>query len=178
MKRIILTGVLLLIAGSLVWMAYIFYPRTVDFEAQGMKYRLGSPGAAEERLLKVSIKGKVYRSFNGDRTFKGRIDLEGEEIPERAGETESKKFRGIEYYWILYHYADKDGKPRQHMMGNLFMNDDFSKIAIAMFDHEEDRTGWSGDSGLMVAAPASNREEAVALSNEIMREYLNGYVLK
>jgi hypothetical protein len=180
MKRVMLAGVLL-VAGFLAWLAYLFWPITVDFEAQGMKYRLGSPGAPEERLLSVRIKGKIYReNLKGDRRFHGTIELEGEEIPvpERFRETDFMKFRGADHYFVWFPYVDRFGRPDQYIMGNLFMNDDFSRMALTLFEYEETGRGWGADDGLMVAAPASNREEAVALSNALMQRYLGGYMLK
>lgn len=179
MKRIAIFGALLAAAALAAYAAYWFWPKTVDFEAQGMKYRLGEAGAAEERPLKVSIQGKLYRNLKGDRIFKGTVELEGEEnpVPEEQRSLEITKFRGTDYYWLVYHYI-ADAKPRTFSQGNLYANGDFSKIAIALFTREGDGGHWGAEDGLMIAAPASNREEAVALSNELMREFLGGYVLK
>jgi hypothetical protein len=179
MKRVILIGALLLVAAAAVGLAYWFYPRTVDFEAQGMKYRLGTEAAVEERPLKVSIQGKIYRNFKGERTFKGTIGLEGEDIPvpEDQRTVELKRYRSFNAYALTYPFIE-NGKPRIYSQGTLFVNDDFSKIAIALIEHEADQGHWGADDGLMIAAPALNREEAVVLSNEVMREYLDGHVLK
>jgi|CeladaMinimDraft_18_1061708.scaffolds.fasta_scaffold01391_6 hypothetical protein len=181
MKRFLLTGVLLLAAAVLAWTAHLFWPKTVNFEAQGMKYRLGAPGSEEERLLTVRIKGNIYReNLRGDRRFKGTIELEGEEnpVPANQRQLEIRKFRGFDYYWIVYAYVDDLGRPRQYAQGNLFMNDGFDKVAITLFEQADGQEGWSGASGLMIAAPASDREEALAVANEVMRGYLNGYALK
>jgi hypothetical protein len=181
MKRIAVIGVLLLTAGFLAWLAYLFWPNTVDIEAQGMKYRLGTPGAPEERLLNVRIKGTIYReNFMGDRRFHGTIELEGEEIPVPAAyrKTDFVRPRGFEYYFIFFHYVDRLGRLQNVHLGLLFLDEDAGRVAIAMYEPEEDGAGWNSDTGLMVAAPASNREEAVALSNELMQRYLGGYVLE
>jgi len=179
MKRVILIGALLLFAAAAVGLVYWFYPQTVDFEARGMKFRLGAEAAVEERPLKVSIQGKIYRNFKGERTFKGTVELEGEDIPvpEDQRTVELKRYRSFNAYALTYPFIE-NGKPRIYSQGTLFVNDDFSKIAIALIEHEADQGHWGADDGLMIAAPALNREEAVVLSNEVMREYLDGHVLK
>jgi hypothetical protein len=178
MKRIVLLAALLAIAAA-AFPAYWFWPREVDFEAQGMKYRLGSPGAPEERPLKVSIRGKLYRNLKGDLTFKGTVGLEGEDIPVPEDQRTVKitKYKGLHSYWLVYSYIE-DAKPYIFSMGQLFTDDDFGRIAIQLYEHEEGGGHWDAESGLMIAAPASNREEAVALSNELMRDMLAGVVLK
>ncbi|MNG29314.1 hypothetical protein D3C84_1147240 [compost metagenome] len=32
--------------------------------------------------------------------------------------------------------------------------------------------GWNGEDGFMISAPAKDREEALAVSNELMRKYM------
>jgi hypothetical protein len=179
MKRGVLIAALLLFAAAAVGLVYWFYPQTVDFEARGMKFRLGAEAAVEERPLKVSIQGKIYRNFKGERTFKGTVELEGEDIPvpEDQRAVEIKRYFSWNAYALTYPYFE-NGMPRIHSQGTLFVNDDFSKIAIALFEHEGDEGHWGADDGLVIAAPASNRAEAVALSNEVMREFLQGLVLK
>jgi len=90
---------------------------------------------------------------------------------------ELKRYRSFNAYALTYPFIE-NGKPRIYSQGTLFVNDDFSKIAIALIEHEADQGHWGADDGLMIAAPALNREEAVVLSNEVMREYLDGHVLK
>lgn len=52
-------------------------------------------------------------------------------------------------------------------------------MTIAISDKENDKQGsWSSDNGSMVTAPATNRTEAIGISNEIMSKYLNGIYLE
>jgi hypothetical protein len=37
---------------------------------------------------------------------------------------------------------------------------------------------WTGKEGLMISAPAGNRDEALEISNSLMRKALTGIVLK
>lgn len=179
MKRIVLFVALLAVAAAAALFAYRFWPKEVDFEAQGMKYRLGAAGAPEERPLKVSIQGKLYRNLKGDLTFKGTVGLEGEElpVPEDQRAVKITKYKGLDSYWLVYPYIE-DAKPHIFSMGQLFTDDDFGRIAIQLYEHEAVGGHWDAESGLMIAAPATDREEAVALSNELLQGYLGGRVLK
>ncbi|MEF3353937.1 hypothetical protein PV403_12165 [Paenibacillus sp. GYB006] len=37
---------------------------------------------------------------------------------------------------------------------------------------------WNNENGYMITAPASNRVEAIRLSNDLMEQFLQGLVLK
>lgn len=68
----------------------------------------------------------------------------------------------------------------RRLYGRL-INDDFSKLTVMVLKPDEadsSRKGWSGRDGLMISAPAKNRSEALEVSNEFMKEYLQGYVLE
>lgn len=179
MKKVIMIGIALLGISAAAYLAYWFYPREVNLEAQGIQYRLGHPSAENTRPLRVSIQGKIYRSLNGDRTFTGTVDLEGVDIPVPKNQRvmDFKSFQGSKAFHLAYAY-NHNGKPYIYMMGMLYPNDDFSAAVITLVEYKEDGGSWSGSDGLMVAAPAANREEAVALSNELMRDDLNGLVLE
>jgi hypothetical protein len=179
MRRILLFGVLLAVVAALAFGVYRFYPREVDFEADGMKYRLGAVGAAEERPVRVIIKGKVWRNWNGDRKFVGTVDLKGEEIPvpEDARDVTVNFNHGTNFGVVVYGWFP-NGTARTRALGILHVSDDFSAVAIQFYEYEDNGGSWTSGDGLIIAAPASNREEAVALSNELMRDSLAGIELK
>lgn len=58
------------------------------------------------------------------------------------------------------------------MYGTMFANDDFSKIAIM-----NTSTQKQGDlvTPLMLSGPATNQEEALSISEELMKDYLNSF---
>lgn len=157
-----------------------FLPKEVAMNAQGIQYRLGDEAASLEQPLNVRIEGKIYKSITGQQTlFKGIVDLEGLEIPipENQRKLEisfDKHNRG------MLQYSDiQNGMALPHFVGELYVNKDFSEVAIALLDHEEGRGGgWSGDSGAMIAAPASSRREALEVSNALMSPALDGYTLR
>lgn len=174
MKKVLfLVGVILIVSTF-----YIYYPRTINLDAQGLKYRLGAGSVGNEQLINLYIKGKMYRSLIGNKTFKGIIELEDDVIPVPRGHRQLEiNFYRTNAGVITYHY-DQDGKPVTFVLGSIYINKDFNKISIAVLDHEGERGSWTGEAGIMITAPTSTRSEAIDISNELMKDNLNGYKLK
>lgn len=57
-------------------------------------------------------------------------------------------------------------KPKTFSNGVLFANSDFSSITYLP------RGGWDGEDGLMFAGPAITREQALIISNEVMKKFI------
>jgi len=168
---------LILLVAAVVLAVYVFYPKDVTINAQGIKYQLGND--ALEQPIHVTIKGKVHRSLLGDRTFKGIVELEGEElpVPQNQRQLELKFYKEFGAV-IIYAYNDR-GAPRFHSVGTIYFDKHFNNATIALLE-KKDNTGssWSAADGLMITVPATNRQEAVSKSNEIMGKYINGYILE
>lgn len=172
-KILLLVGIILIISAF-----YIYYPRTINLDAQGLKYRLGAGSIENEQLINLHIKGKMYKSITGNKTFKGIIEFEddGLPVPKEHRQLEVNFYRtnvGV----IAYQY-NLDGKPKIFVFGSIYIYKDFSKITIAVLDHEGDHGSWTGEDGIMITAPTSSRSEAIDISNELMKGSLNGYKLK
>lgn len=174
MKRTLIFLILL----AVVVIAIVFYfPKDVTINAQGIKYRLGND--ALEQPIHVTIKGKVHRSLLGDRTFKGIVELEGEElpVPQNQRQLELKFYKEFGAV-IIYAYNDR-GAPRFHSVGTIYFDKHFNNATIALLEPKENTgSSWSAADGLMITVPATNRQEAVSKSNEIMGKYINGYILE
>jgi|LSQX01.2.fsa_nt_gb hypothetical protein len=174
MKKILLfVGVILIIC-----IFYIYYPRRIDLDTQGLKYRLGDGSAGNEQLINIYIKGKMYRGLTGNKTFKGIIDFEddGIPVPKVHRQLEINFFRG--YAGVIAYQYNQDGKPVIFTIGSIYTNKNFNKISIAVLDHEGSGGSWTSEDGIMITAPASSRSEAIDISNKLMKDYLNGYKMK
>lgn len=171
MKKWIFAGMVILLAAAV----YYFYPRTVDLQEQGIKYRLGAAAPSYEQPIQVHVKGKLYRRITGNRTFIGTIELEGEEMPVPPNQRKVElRFNKDNAVLLVYPYVH-NAKPYIHAVGRIYFDKTFSKFTLTVLDKEH---GWSGDNGLMITAPAANRTEALAISNALMEHSLDGYVLK
>lgn len=79
MKKLIIIAVGILLSIVTVYLVLEYYPKEFQLHAQGVKYRLGTD--LSEQLVDVNIEGKLTKSWSGERSFRGTIDIEGIEIP-------------------------------------------------------------------------------------------------
>ncbi|MET3699663.1 hypothetical protein SAMN05877753_112136 [Bacillus oleivorans] len=169
MKKIIIGSLISILLISTVYILWYTFPAEHAKTFQGVSYQLGNEAEAE--TVEIHINGVLQRSLNGQRTFEGTIDVEGEELPvPKDARSVVINFlehgRGdIVYTWI------ENGKPHTYSYGSVFINKNLSKVTILKGD-------WTLADGLMIAAPARNRTEAAEISNELMKKYLDGRALK
>ncbi|MEL7597140.1 MAG: hypothetical protein AAGU01_02945, partial [Clostridiaceae bacterium] len=60
--------------------------------------------------------------------------------------------------------------------GPIYINNDFSQLTINIMEPQNlyiPNKKWIGDNGLMISAPASNRKEALQISNSLMKYILS-----
>ncbi|MCM3127483.1 hypothetical protein ACFQ3J_12615 [Paenibacillus provencensis] len=169
------TGVLILV----VYLIYPLFPKKIHVDVQGVKYRLGSPSI--EKPVQVQVNGEIDTTFLGKRTFEGEIEIEGEVNPISKESKYTLQLSELDYSgMIMYHYPYRDEAGDQHagsfMYGLLNQQNDFQQGAIQVNQQkEEGASAWSGENGYVIAYPANDRAEALALTNEILlpqyREY-------
>jgi hypothetical protein len=151
------------------------WPKRLSYEVEGIKYQLGAGNEANTKPLKVRVEGYLHKNIKGERTFKGTIDLEGENVPVPE---ESRKlsisFPDGNDGQITYHTVES-GVLRMYSVGTVYINRDMSRMTIGLYQedkHDASRKSWSGSDGMMISAPADSRENALALSNELMKRLL------
>ncbi|CAM3536544.1 hypothetical protein PALU110988_27845 [Paenibacillus lupini] len=187
-KKWILSLLILVIGGISVW--YIAWTRShlVDTTIVGVNYQLGGTNADNTQPETVTLKGSWSRNVKGLRTFKGTITFANDTIPVPEDSRKTTiHFDKNGYGPIIYGYFDESvsgiGVPLTYGYGVLFASSDFSKVTFlrmkeaATVDNST-RSGWNGEDGLMFAGPAMNREQALEISNELMKKHLKnpGYV--
>jgi hypothetical protein len=65
--------------------------------------------------------------------------------------------------------------------GDMFSNKGMKEFTICILEEDKQRKGgktWSPVDGLMISAPASNRAEALEISNNLMKDVLTNTILK
>ena len=190
-RRVILISLIVaVIAICAAWAVYKILPHSVNVTLTGIKYKLGSDGAkvdAEQET--VVIRGKLYTTLKGHRTFKGEINIVGEQIPVPPDQRNLEISFFSEGFGVMvypYFYFDQRGATKgsnSYVSHLLFINKDFSQVAFLLnVANEQNSTNksegdfqqtvnWDSENGYIIAAPASTREEALALSNKLMRKY-------
>ncbi|NGZ74439.1 hypothetical protein [Saccharibacillus alkalitolerans] len=174
----LLIGLIVLCAAGAAF--FVYWPKPVHLDAQGVKYRLGEKDSGGEQLVRVRIDGEVRRDWKGKPTFSGTIDAEGEALPVPEDrrtvkvDLSGKPADGL----IIYDYFDDDGL-HMYTYGKLFADASFDSVSLNLFEQDEDGgRGWDSGSGLMITAPAKNREQALEIANGLMEREMEGEVLK
>ncbi|WP_172193913.1 hypothetical protein [Saccharibacillus qingshengii] len=164
------------VTGALLW---VYGPRSVDLDVQGVKYRLGEELTEETQLVRVNIEGDIWRSWRGVPRFVGTIDIEGEvpEVPAERKKVEVGLGGSAVDRLIVYDYFDDEGL-HTVTYGSLYTDSDMRQVSINVFDESGGGQGWSSESGTMVTAPAQNWQQALELANKLMQGEREGEVLK
>lgn len=149
-----IVGVLLLIAA----VCLLPLPRYIDVEHQGLQWRLGTPDYAEPRT--VSINGTYYDYLFRRDTFSGFIRVEGYPLTDKA--VLSCIIEKGHYGFCSY--MGDDGMATS--IGSQLMQPDGSEIMLLISEDGH----WDGKGGLMLTAPSTTREEAVAMANRLAKE--------
>lgn len=170
----------ILLVTIIAWAFIYTYPKQLTFTMQGVMYQLGEENKDYVKPAAVSVNGKMQKSILGVKTFKGVIDIEGENIPVPEENRELElRFSEHGEAQLFYRYI-KSGNFKQFLYGIIFINNDFSKIAIMKYQANPDDNGggWNGSNGYMISAPAQNRDEALKISNELLDDFYTKFTLK
>lgn len=156
----------LLIIGIISFAFWNSLPKKIDQTFNGYLFGTGEKDEIDEEVT-ITVKGEMYKKLFGQDRFKGTIDIQGD-IPENLVLNEGH----VEIVFIDNSGILSTFNFKRHY-GQLFINSNFNKFAIIVFD-EVERTkdgasySWDPENGLVIAAPATNRIEALDLSNEII----------
>lgn len=153
LKNKVLTGLLLLLLVAAACLLPL--PRKLDATQAAILWRSGSPEDVQSTT--VTISGTYWDFLLREDKFDGSIRVEA--LPETNAELSIVPMGdGQLGLW----YADEEMLMKS--FGGMFISRDGSVLLLI---HEDG--GWSADTGLMLTAPASAREEAVALANELAK---------
>ncbi|OMF24151.1 hypothetical protein BK133_23335 [Paenibacillus sp. FSL H8-0548] len=178
-KRTLLLSIGVAVVVIVIFGMIQLLPKSYMVTLEGVKYQLGADNAASLNPVAIHMDGTLKRSLTGKKTFKGTIDVEGEILPVPEDQRELEiSFRRDQAGIITYGYYE-NGQPRLYAYGVLYVNNDLSKVAIAIFDKDDEGSGgWTGEDGWMITAPAVDRTSALTAANELMKDYLGGNLLK
>ncbi len=168
-KKLIYCIVIILLIASV---AFYFYPRDISLQYDGIMYRLGD--AKDSQTIKISINGYISKGlFKGD-TFDGTISIGDWQLP-KIHMRFDKFDRGNVFY-----FDESLGEYRAY--GDMISRDIRKELTITVLEKDKENDGgssWSSGNGLMISAPASNRKDALEISNRLMKDILgSGYELK
>lgn len=175
-KIIIVLSIVSVLVLSLIALILYLYPKSYSFRVEGIKYQLGIENKDFVKPVTIDLKGTLEKSITGIETFKGTIAIEGESI------TTANESRELEIDFDtrgggLMYYFQNEWNPPLLIYGTMFIGKDLSEFTITVWIRDEPNSGsgsWSGGDGFMISAPAHNRDEALAISNRLMKTFLSG----
>lgn len=73
----------------------------------------------------------------------------------------------------LFKSLEKNKQIPESEIKIIFANNAMSKITILII-HKDSPQEWTGMEGFMITAPANSRNEALLISNDLMKRFLQG----
>lgn len=152
-----LAGILVLLIAAV---CILPLPRKINIVHEALEWRCGDSEYSVSR--KVEINGIYYDYLFRKDYFDGTFVVEGYPETDNIMMRCSFVSNGFGSLW----YCDANGAP-QNTWGSLAMNPNGKEFFVIV---DEDN-GWNGGTGLVLTAPAANREEAVNLTNRLSKKY-------
>lgn len=172
MKKV-LFAVAVVVIVAVVWIAIYTHPKHVTKTFTGVEYHAGVASAAV-KPVRVTVTGTLQRFIGGILTFEGIIKLEGNtQTNPDNNRLLTVHFDGPGGMGLIDYGYYTNGTPVTHPYGNIFISHNFAELVIL-----ESNGGWTSTDGLTIAAPASNRSQALSISNNLMKGWLNGQTVK
>ncbi|WP_020616451.1 hypothetical protein [Paenibacillus daejeonensis] len=173
MRKGIAVFTILLVILALSGTVMFYFPKSVSLHAEGMKYRLGQEHEAFEQQVQVLIEGKVYKRFLNTKRFEGSVDIQGLENV-AALEMKTVQFTlDHDNSGLLIYRSFENGMPTNYLLGVIYFSTTYDQATIAL----QNQGNWNPENGFMLSAPASDRTEALEVSNKLMATYLKHFIL-
>ncbi len=153
-------------------MLIIHLPRNIQREFLGVQIKAGKENSETLEYVSLYFDGRFQKAFLTQASFVGYVVLESNgDVAE--GEVNIRFHPELGGHLVFY----STDSSVQNNIGSIFIDSNFKQVTITVAEPvEEDlnKTHWSSSDGLIICAPASTREEAIIISNDLMKNYLNG----
>ncbi len=177
MKKFLRYSILIILIVLLSTYVYIRYPRTICKSYTGLKYKLGVENINNVEEVTVEIDGKVITDFWLNKRFEGKfyisnIDelIRNKDYINRLKDIDVRfKYNRMWGSLLSYTIINPPGKGLLldgELIGIIYHDINFKELTVLC------GSSWSGEDGLMITAPATNRADAIKISNKLMEEYL------
>lgn len=173
LKKFVFPIIMLLVIMTAVFYTWYTYPKHIVRNIEGVEFSLGKHHNQDSMQVNIEIDGKLKRNWKGQQEFEGSIEVISDTEPRSDDEKHTIVIFNISGGGVLIYDDFVDGTLKMKSYGLIFMHDNFGSVAIAKYTPESEETkGWSADNGLMIAGPASNRDEGLRLSNTLLADFL------
>lgn len=162
------------LAGLTVWYSI---PKNINQEFDGFVYGVGGKSNEINEKVTITIKGRLEQKILSQDRFKGIIDIKGDVPKDMIVDNKEVEIVFLKNSGSLS-FADYSHPTEHNNYGNLYINNDFSELTIIIYElfesgKEEATYEWDPAGGLLISGPATNRKEAINISNK-----LNGDLVK
>lgn len=161
-KTILIASIITAVVITVILISGI--PRKLEKSYQAIQYRYNK----EEEIKKINIvvKGKLYKRLFSDTRFTGSIVISNYRYT-KTYELMDVVFNGgvSDGMGNLVYWTIKEGASDMETLGAIWMEGNFDKIAIWVFEPLYSDSKTSTD--LFIAAPADNREEALEITDRL-----------
>lgn len=134
-----------------------FIPKKVNQTVEGIQFRLGNENINDHENVEIKVNGTLQKNIFGSMKFKGTIAIDGEILPPTYAEENELHLSFKENdgaYITFWVETATDIGWKNETFGEIFINNDLSELTITKFEKRENGSGWSGNDGLMISAPA------------------------
>lgn len=142
-----------------------FYPKKLNREYSAVMYRIGDSNYAEN--TRILIDGYLSKGiFKGDR-FQGTMTVGDKQFTKIDMRFDSLGRSQLSYF--------DEGMGDYISYGTLYTKNKMKELSISVYEDDRSNKGgksWSSSDGLLICAPANNRDEAVKLTNNLMNHVL------
>lgn len=164
----VMIGILAFFALAIM-LGNVLIPRYHIFYLPAIQYHAGTGNEALTRTATVRVEGYLRTTLLGSRSFEGAVDVEGAQPPVPDGENMLELSFGSNNYATMSYLDPEDGLVYSY--GTMYIDLDLSRIVITVYDPvpgEPATDEWDSDNDLIIAAPATNRAEALEISELLM----------
>jgi hypothetical protein len=145
-----------------LYTAHRLVPRHVSLTVHGIQFAANRPFLPTKHVT-LQLNGTVRGSLWGKRVFQGTVSVHGATEPNRDNTRSvavvfNPSMGGEILYWSWKTQTYYD-------YGEMFANPGFNNFAV--LEYRSAQHGWTENGGLVIAAPAQTRSQAVALANHL-----------
>lgn len=151
----------ILLGSSAIYFLPLKYK--IDKTLDGFQTKIGHDEYNEK--ITIEVKGTYNKYLMKNDTFKGSIstNLHGEVWDITKGEIVFYDNMGNMSSWT----RGNDGQSISEYFGNLICEPDFSEVLLLVHEQTGEGSGWSGEDGLYISAPAKNKEESIKIARKL-----------
>ncbi|WP_043929806.1 hypothetical protein [Bacillus sp. EB01] len=163
--------VLICLVGLVSIAVWYSIPKDINQKFDGFVYGVGGKSNQLNEKVTITIKGSLYKKiFNQDR-FKGTIDIKGDVPKDIIIDNKEVEVVFLGNSGTLS-FRDYSHPTDRNIYGNLYINNDFSELTIIVNELVESGSDnatyeWNPEDGLLISGPATNRKEAISISNKL-----------